>query len=314
MNELTLFLYKMGEKVKKIFYCSVLLIFVLAGCKETLKENGSPSYIAEIKSWHNKRIENLKKENGWLNLVGLLWLREGENTIGSSTNNDIVFPPGSPEFIGTITMKDTNIVINVAGGVNVTYNGSGIKKMQLHTDAGGKSEMLQLNSLRWNLIKRQTKIGIRLRDLNSSLVKNFKGIETFPINDEWKIEAKFEQFDPPKKIPIPNILGMIDTSKAAGMVVFEKEGKKFWLDALDEGDKLFIIFADETSGIETYGAGRFLYLDKPKENEKFYIDFNKAYNPPCNFTKFATCPLPPRQNHLKLRITAGEKVYNGEGH
>lgn len=300
--------------MKIIISLTAVLMLSFIGCKETLEEKGSPAYVAEIKSWHNKRIENLKKENGWLNLVGLHWLKEGENKIGSAKNNDIVFPAGAPEFIGTITLKDTNIVINITDGVDVTFNGSGVKKMQLHTDAQGKSEMLQLNSLRWNLIKRQTKIGIRLRDLNASLVKNFKGVETFPVNDGWKIEAAFEPFDPPKKIPVPNILGMIDTSKAAGMVVFEKEGKKFWLDALDEGDKLFIIFADETSGIETYGAGRFLYLDKPKVNEKFYIDFNKAYNPPCNFTKFATCPLPPRQNHLKLRITAGEKVYAGEGH
>jgi uncharacterized protein len=300
--------------MKKFFWILFMAIIFLAGCKEALKEKGNPKYISEIKAWHTKRIENLKKDNGWLNLVGLLWLKQGENKIGSAKSNDIVFPPGAPPFIGTIFLKDTLISIQVAPEINVTYNGKKVGKMKLHTDIQGNSELLALNSFRWNIIKRQQKIGIRLRDLYAQLVKNFKGIETFPVNEDWKMEATFIPFDPPKKIPVPNILGMVDTSEAAGIVAFEKEGRKFWLDALDEGDKLFIIFADETSGKETYGAGRFLYLDKPKTDEKFYIDFNKAYNPPCNFTKFATCPLPPKQNRLKISITAGEKVFEGAGH
>jgi uncharacterized protein len=292
----------------------IALLTLLGGCKEALKEKGNSKYIAEVKTWHSKRIENLKKENGWLNLVGLLWLKDGENKIGSGKNNDAVFPEGTPQFIGTIVLKDTLAEIEVAKGINVFCDGKKVEKMKLHADTQGKAEVLSLDSFRWNIIKRQKKIGIRLRNLAASLIKDFKGIETFPINDDWKIEAKFEPFDPPKKIPIPNILGMVDTSSAAGMIAFEKDGRKFWLDALDEGERLFVIFADETSGKETYGAGRFLYLDKPKEGEKFYIDFNKAYNPPCNFTRFATCPLPPKQNHLKLAVTAGEKTFEEGGH
>jgi uncharacterized protein len=300
--------------MKRTIWLFLIAVAFLGGCKAVLQEKGDPKYISEIKSWHSKRIENLKKENGWLNLVGLIWLKNGENKIGSAKSNDAVFPESAPPIIGTINLKDTLIDIEISAGVNVTCEGRKVEKMKLHADTQGNAEVLAVDSFRWNIIKRQQKIGIRLRNLEAPLIKNFKGIEMFPINDDWKIEAKFLPFDPPKKIPVPNILGMVDTSNAVGMVVFEKEGRKFWLDALEEGEKLFIIFADETSGKETYGAGRFLYLDKPKEGEKFYIDFNKAYNPPCNFTKFATCPLPPKQNNLRLAVTAGEKVYEGGGH
>jgi hypothetical protein len=179
----------------------------------------------------------------------------------------------------------------------------------------GNPTVLSYKNFRWHIIKRQDKFGVRLRDLTAPLVKNFKGIETFPINDDWKIEASFVPYNPPREILIPNVLGMIDTSKAAGKIIFKKDGKEFSLEALDGGpDSFFIIFADETSGKETYGAGRFLSVEKPKQGQKFYIDFNKAYNPPCVFTKYATCPIPPKENHLKLRVTAGEKMFEGGAH
>jgi len=300
--------------MKKIIL-SLLIIVSFWNCSENLKEKGSKEYIAEIKSWHSKRIENLKKENGWLNLVGLLWLKEGENKFGSDKSNDIVFPEGSPAFIGKFILKDTTVTVEVNPDVEIMNDGKIITKLILQNDLKGNPTVLSYKNFRWHIIKRQDKFGVRLRDLNAPLVKNFKGIETFPINDDWKIEASFVPYNPPREILIPNVLGMIDTSKAAGKIIFKKDGKEFSLEALDGGpDAFFIIFADETSGKETYGAGRFLSVEKPKQGQKFYIDFNKAYNPPCVFTKYATCPIPPKENHLKLRVTAGEKMFEGGAH
>jgi uncharacterized protein (DUF1684 family) len=174
--------------------------------------------------------------------------------------------------------------------------------------------VLQVGSIKFNLIVRDTLYGIRFRDLNSELVKNFKGIERFPINESWRITARFEAYNPAKEIDVPNLLGKISKEKCPGAIVFERDGKTYRIDAVDEGgNELFLIVADETSGSEIYGGGRFMYVKKPDSTGTVVLDFNKAYNPPCVFTKYATCPLPPLQNYLKLKIEAGEKVY-GEGH
>jgi uncharacterized protein (DUF1684 family) len=173
--------------------------------------------------------------------------------------------------------------------------------------------VFQCGPIKWNLIVRDTLYGVRFRDLKSEAVKNFKGIERFPVNEDWRISAQFKEFNPPKKMSVPNILGQIDEELSPGAVVFTKDGQTYALQTIDAEDKLWLIFADGTSGEETYGGGRFLYIDKPDSNGKVIVDFNKAYNPPCVLTKFATCPLPPKENYIKLKITAGEKMY-GEKH
>lgn len=309
---------KTGVRMKRKYLSALLFLSGLilsAGCGENLKEKGSSEYIAEINSWHGKRVENLKKENGWLNLVGLIWLKEGENKFGSDKSNDAVFPEGKAAlFMGVITLKDSSVTIDVNGSVEIFSDNAKIKHAELRYDMQGNPTVLRYGSLRWFIIRRGDRFGIRLRDLDADLVKNFPGIDRFPVNDEWRFEAKFQPYNPPKKIAVPNILGMIEESESLGAVVFSKDGKEYKLDVLGEGDSYFIIFADETSGKETYGAGRFLYTDAADSSGKVIVDFNKAYNPPCNFTKYATCPLPPKDNHLKLRITAGEKVFEGGEH
>ena len=283
-----------------------LIIFCIACTK---KPNADSEHIKEVEEWHKKRIARLYEETGWLNLVGLFWLKDGENKFGSAKDNDIIFPSG-PEHIGSLFLKDSVVTIKVNPSVEVLHNGKPITEMKMKDDYSDSTTLLQLGSLRWNIIKRTKGYGIRLRDLNAELLKTKVDIERYPVNEEWRIEAKFEKYDPPKKILIPDIVGTADTEKSPGAVVFTKDNNSYRMDALDAGgNRIWFIFADETSGKETYGAGRFLYTDKPDSNGKVILDFNKAYNPPCVFTKFATCPLPPKDNYLKLEITAGEKMW-----
>lgn len=293
----------------------VIIIFIIASCGETLKQKGDPAYISQINEWHKKRIENLKKENGWLNLVGLFWLKQGENNFGSGSENDIIFPEGKCEKnMGKFILNDSTVSMIINDGVNVIVDEKSVSELELKNDLSGSPTISKFGSLRWFVIKRGDKYGIRLRDLEAPLVKNFEGIETYPINSDWKIEAGFSGYNPPKKIAVPNVLGTIEEADSPGALVFKIGEQEYKFDALEGGDSYFIVFADETSGNETYGGGRFIYVPKADSSGKIFIDFNKAFNPPCVFTKYATCPLPPKQNFLKLKITAGEKNYGHGNH
>ena len=294
-------------------YCTIFCILSFLGCNK-IKEKGNPAYIASIHQWHQNRIERLKKESGWLNLIGLYWLSEGENTFGSDPSNKVIFPKEkAPAFIGTILLKDGKASIKINKGIYVTSNGKPVSELSLVSDSADNATLLSLGSLRWVFITRSGKYGIRLRDVEAPLVKEFRGIETYPVNEDWRLNAKFVPYSQPKVISVSTIIGTVEKDTVPGSLNFEVNGNEYKLDPIEEGNKFFIIFADKTNGIETYGAGRFLYSSKPDSAGNVVLDFNKAYNPPCAFTKFATCPLPPEQNYLKLDVTAGEKTY-GEGH
>lgn len=296
----------------KSFIIYSLLILIIA-C--TQKPTADPNYVKEINEWDQKRINRLKADDGWLNLVGRFWLKQGESTFGSAKDNDIVVESSKlPEHIGSFIFEDSVVTFKAKDDVEVLLDGKPVKEIVLVDDQKNDVTVLQIGSVKFNLIVRDTLYGIRFRDLNSDLVKNFKGVDRFPIDESWKINAKFEAYNPVKEIDVPNVLGQISKEKSPGAVVFERDGKTHRIDAVDEGgDRLFLIIADQTSGEETYGGGRFMYVNKPDSTGTILLDFNKAYNPPCVFTKYATCPLPPLQNYLKLKIEAGEKVY-GEGH
>jgi hypothetical protein len=286
-------------------------MILISGCSK--KNDTDPVYAAEITKWHNGRIENLKKENGWLNLAGLFWLKKGENSFGSDKSNDIIFPQDAPAQIGKIIVDESGIRFLGTDNVEVTVNGNKVKDTLLQTDISGHPSVMMTGSYKWFIIKRGEKLGIRLRDLNSPLVKNFAGIETFDIDKGWRIEATYRKFPAPKIIKVPTILGTIEDNKVDGELTFSKDGKNYSLIPVVEDGSYFLIFADETNGEETYGSGRFLYTTFPDLTGKVILDFNKAYNPPCSFTKYATCPLPPKENYLHLKVTAGEKKY-GEEH
>lgn len=308
---------KIKVSINNLITSIILLIsiLVLYSCgSETLETKGSPEYLEEIQKWDQRRIERLKAPDGWLNLVGRTWLKPGVNKFGSAKDNEVIIESDKvPAYMGEFIFNDSTVIMKVYDDVEVFHNGKPVKEMIMIDDQKKDITVFEYGTIRWNLIIRGDKYGIRFRDIESPIVKNFKGIERFPVNEDWKLTAKFEEYNPPKKIFVPNVLGQIEEELSPGAVVFEKDGKQFRIDAIDEGERLFLIIADETSGVETYGGGRFMYVDKPDSAGNLILDFNKAYNPPCVFSKFATCPLPPEQNYLKLRITAGEKNY-GEGH
>ncbi len=297
--------------MKYIKVITFLLIAIqLAGCTaEKPKPQASEEYMSEIENWRAKRINNLKSETGWLNLVGLFWLKEGENTFGSAKDNDVIFPESTPMYMGKFILDNGTVKVIINKDINIKIGDKQIESAELKNDLEGKPTILSWKNFRWFIIKRGDKFGVRLRNLEADLVKNFEGIEYFPVNEKWKVKAKFIQYKIPKILEIPTIIGTIEEDTAKGYLQFSIDGENFTLDPIESGEKFFIIFADKTSGKETYGGGRFLYVPKPDSTGITTIDFNKAYNPPCAFTKYATCPLPPKDNYLKLAITAGEKNY-----
>lgn len=293
-----------------------ILLFALAiaafgtGCERKAKID--PNYIPSIEAWRQERYEELKKPDGWFSLAGLYWLKAGENRFGSDSSNAVDFPAGkAPARAGSLTVREGRVWVNVNRGVEITADGKPVKTMELHTDEKGDPTVLALGSLRFYVIKRGEQLGLRLKDMESPERARFTGIDHFPVDPAWRLPGRFERHDPAKKMSIVNSVGMILEQPSTGAVVFKQGPYEFRLDAIEEegSDELFLIFADSTNGRETYGAGRFLYVPKPDSSGRLTVDFNKAQNPPCAFTTFATCPLPPEQNHLALRVTAGEKKY-----
>ena len=288
---------------KKLLLCIVSSIFLFLFSFVADKTD----YEKEIKTWQQQRAEDLKKENGWLNLAGLFWLDQGKNSFGGNFDNKIVFPKNrSKDFLGDFILEKGEVFIEAKDNAEVFNENGKVEKLKI--SPAEKSIILKHNSLRWFVIKRGERYAIRLRDLESPFLKEFHGIETFPINAKWRIKAKFVPTEG-KKIPILDVTGQTSQQDLPGILVFTVAGKEYKLDALKEGDEFFIIFGDKTNKKETYGAGRFLYATKPDAEGYTYLDFNKAYNPPCAFTPYATCPLPPKQNQLPIEINAGEKNY-----
>jgi len=216
----------------------------------------------------------------------------------------------APLHAGTFTLDGGQIRLEVARDVVITQDGNPISTLDLAPDTSGDPTVLDLGDLQFFVIERSGRYGLRVRDRQHPARFDFPGIETFPIQEDWRITGRLETYDPRRTIPIPNVLGTVNNLESPGTTVFDIDGQQYRLDALQGGNNtLYLIFADETSGRETYGGGRFLYSEPVADDGTVVLDFNKAYNPPCAFTDYATCPLPPRQNKLKVRIEAGEKNY-----
>ena len=267
----------------------------------------SGNYTDYINRWHQQRIQDLKAPDGWVNLVGLFWLQPGTNRLGSSTSNELILThPNMPVLAGYFEWVNQEVNWVTEPGIAVTENNVPVNKQLVYSQGMKNIPQLALQDLRFTVIARGDKIGIRMRDLHSPALDSFHTIPRFPVNRSWKLKAYFE----PKesgKIEILNVLGQVNRENSPGKLAFTYQQKMYRLDVLEEGDQWFILFADATSGKTTYPTGRFLYVTQKKPGEEIYIDFNQAFNPPCAFTPYATCPLPPPQNRLPFAVIAGEQ-------
>jgi len=280
------------------------------------------SYADEIRAWQEDRRTRLQAEDGWLSLVGLDWLKPGDNMLGSAPTNDIILPEKVAPVVGLVhfepaTAEDgPKIRFTPEQDAAVTLNGKKLTEAVMMTpDTGESPTVLQIGTVRFHAIVRGERVGIRVKDSDAPTRVNFKGLDYFPIDEKWRVDAQFDPYEPPKSVLIANMIGSESSEPSPGAIVFKHGGKTYRLDVLDGGeDEYFVIFSDRTTGKETYGAGRYLYARKAGPNGRMVIDFNKAYNPPCAFTEFATCPLPPRQNRLPFRVEAGELKYAGSEH
>ena len=283
-------------------------LLLVTSCSRPPQALDQKAYAKEIDEWRAKRLAGLTGESGWLSLIGLFWLKEGKNTFGSDPANDIVVPK-VPARAGEFMLANGVVTFRTPQAKTFTVDGVPISSLELRTDLDEKPTIVRAGSLSFQIIKREDKLGVRVKDRDNPDRANFRGLEYFPPDPKWRIEARFEPYNPPRVVPILNVLNMETDEPSPGAVAFEVGGKTYRLDAITEkgNPQFFMIFADDTRGKETYGAGRYLYIDPPDANNRIVIDFNKAYSPPCAFTNFATCPLPPQQNILPVAIEAGEK-------
>lgn len=287
-----------------------IIFFGIIAC--TSKPQPTEDYIKEIDTWKTERLSALRGEKGFINLAGLFWLKEGINSFGSSNTNSLIFPKEKSEGImGSFLWANDSVLIIPAKDVVIVSNGNELTNQQLaYHDSLVKIPEYSYNSLRWTVIKRGDQYGVRLRDLNHPMLSNMIPIEYFPLNLSFQVEAQFTPYDPPRYRPTTNVLGMTYDAKIPGILSFELGGEHYEFEPNIDGDKLHLRFTDLTTGEETYGLGRYLHIDMPESEGLVTVDFNKAYNPPCAFTEFATCPIPPKENHLALKAQVGEKDYH----
>jgi uncharacterized protein (DUF1684 family) len=292
---------------------SSLLIFIslsliLIGCTSNVQLiPDEAAYVESIEQWQEQRLARLKDKDGWLTLAGLFWLEEGENSFGSNSENDLVFPDKADAFCGTLNLEDSIITILVAEGTDIFVEGSMIRELVLNDDHSGNTTRLQQGDLAWYIIKRGARYGVRLRDHKHPRLNELDHIPSYPVQTDYVVEATLKPFDKPRVMTVPTpIEGFTESYDCPGILNFRIRGKDLELYPFTSGKGYFLVIADETTGLDTYGAGRFMYA-MPDSVGRIILDFNKAYNPPCAFSPFATCPMPPRENFLPAAIEAGEK-------
>ncbi len=273
-------------------------------------------YTAGIEHWRQQRLAALTAEEGFLSLTGLYWLREGKNTFGSAEGNDLIFPDGAPSHMGSFTLQGDRVSALITASGVTRLDTAGVEQpvqMLDFTDLqNADPPALRFRSLRFYPIERDGRYGVRLKDTQSPTRLDFAGIPSFDADPAWRIEGHFAPFAEPRSINVPSIIGTVSQTPWPGNVVFSVEGKEYRLAVFGEASdaQFFVVFGDKSNGQETYGGGRFLIVDHHADG-RATIDFNKAYSPPCAFTPYATCPLPPEQNRLDLYVQAGEQ-YSGD--
>jgi len=266
------------------------------------------AYHATVEKWRQDYEADLKSDHGWLTISGLFWLHDGENRFGSDPANDIVLPDSAPADAGYFEFHAGKTIAHITPGVTATMNGKPVVTAELRPDS--RDDRVALGALTLWVHASGDRYAIRLRDPNSALRRDFHGLTWFPIDESYRVVARFVAYDQPKQVPIQNLAGDSLALPISGYVLFSLHGQELRLDAQPDTDGgLTFVIRDLTSGKETYAAARFLDTDAPKDG-KVILDFNQAYNPPCAYNPYTTCPLPPSGNRLRTRIEAGEKAYH----
>jgi uncharacterized protein (DUF1684 family) len=287
------------------------------------------AHAAEVDGWAERRVAELRAPDSWLSLIGLHWLGEGETTVGAAPDNDIVLPAEAAPRVGRVLLEGESARFVVEDGVRVTQGVDSTLSLPVATGARppdvagdpaveeavlgdvapGHHTVLRHGDLNWILVRRGDRAALRVRDNRNAAYEAFTDIERYPTSTDWRLTARWAPHD--KTVSVPNVLGTVSESVSPAYLEFWVEGTRHTLDVVGEAgaDEYMLVFADSTSGRETYGGGRYLWVTGPDEQNRVVIDFNLAYNPPCVFTDFATCPLPTRDNRLALRVEAGEKSW-----
>lgn len=268
-------------------------------------------YIQSISKWREEVDANLRRENGWLALAGLYWLRRGTSLIGSHPNADILLPGRAPEQLGTFEFDGEHVTLTVEGDTHVEVNGTPAKQVQLDADLEDVPSFVTFGDIRMVVLRRAKGVGIRVWDNAREERRSFPSRQWYPVKEEYRVPATYTRFEIPRIVKMPDILGAILDEPMQGSVTFEFQGKKHELLVEELPDcRLFIQFMDLTNGNPTYPSGRYHYTEA-HDKGRVLIDFNKAYSPPCAFTEYATCTFPPQENHLDAAIEAGE-IYPGQ--
>ncbi len=288
---------------RKAVSCAVAILSILLSVGLAAQD-----YVAETESWRAEREARLTADDGWLTVAGLFFLTEGDNSFGSSPVNDIVIRTG-PERAGIVALDDGRITVRAAAGTTLSVDGQDVVSARLWPFEGNDRPTITVGPLSLFAHYSGERLAIRMRDRDSDILRQFRGLQWFPVDDRYRVRGRYVPHDEPVTITLPNILGDVEVFQSSGSVALRVGGRALRMMAIDSGDRLWFIFRDMTSGTETYPAARFLYADAPA-NGVTVVDFNRAYNPPCAFNPYTTCPLPPPENRLPIRIEAGEMDYH----
>jgi len=287
---------------------TLAFVSLLATTSAFATEVADPAYRKAVEDWRVRAEQSLRRDNGWLTLAGRYPLKPGENTFGTGPRNDLVFPKGvGPAGMGSVFVEPGKVTVKTVEGLKMVKDGIEFTEREMGTKTDNR-DWVQMGRASFHIIEREGRYILRLADKESEVRKKFGGRVWYDVSDRFRVPAVYVPYDPPRKISIVNVIDEVSDEPAPGYVEFEIDGRKYRLDAVGDDDGLFFVFRDATAGETTYASGRFLYIEeKPKAGQRFMLDLNRAYNPPCAFSEFTTCPLPPKQNILKIRIDAGEK-------
>ena len=284
-----------------------LALLVLAACSATAVDGAQ-----ETAEFFERREASLRRDTGWLSLIGLFRLDEGQQTLGSAADAALVLPDRHPAVVGTLTVDGDRVSFDFAPGVEGTIDGRVAPAATLVSDGDGEPTVVESGSLQFFVIERNAQPYLRVKDRRAPLLEDFGGVERWDYDPSLRVEARYVRHGEPHTLHVPDVLGGGEALECDGYFEFELQGRTCSLEATYRGDDSWsFIYADETSGEESYGGGRFLYFDPPAGSDRVVLDFNRSYNPPCVFTPYSTCPLPPEGNRLPVAVRGGEKMWSG---